>query len=95
MEQQGKLRSILFELISAVPNQSYANLLATLMLKLQENLNFSQIAIYVYNNWDKTYEMFTNHKTKHAALQTFTDKELATIQDNCVVKGKEQFTGGE
>ncbi|WP_158701701.1 sensor domain-containing diguanylate cyclase [Lentibacillus sp. Marseille-P4043] len=82
--QQEKLRGIFYELILSSPNHSYDNLLSILTLKLQELFHFSHVAIYVYNNWNKSYELTGGHTEGVFKTLLFNDDEFKTYDHSII-----------
>ncbi|WP_099158789.1 sensor domain-containing diguanylate cyclase [Virgibacillus ndiopensis] len=86
-----KLRSIFFELISDVATYSYDELLFMLAQQLNSLLHTKHAAIYVYNNWDKKYELSTNGKHGDELLDEimsqFINQNLSFIERNQIVQG--------
>ncbi|MFB4166752.1 diguanylate cyclase domain-containing protein [Virgibacillus sp. JSM 102003] len=70
---QENLRSTYFELISDIAHFSYDELLSTVTNSLATMLNTTHAAIYIYNNWNKKYEIKTNSNEVRLLMKSKVD----------------------
>ncbi|WP_164668348.1 sensor domain-containing diguanylate cyclase [Virgibacillus doumboii] len=86
---QEKIRSTYFELISDIEHESYSKLLSKAVKQLTVLLNMTHSAVYIYNNWNKTYEIKTdfqeNGPLKQSVAYFYEDNMDQHVMDGSFV----------
>ncbi|WP_188453394.1 diguanylate cyclase [Virgibacillus oceani] len=82
----GKLKCILFDLISDAVNCSYDELLFRLENQIKDILQTKQASFYIYNNWSKTYELKINrHNSADETTSQFINQTTSILTKDIIV----------